>query len=162
MKLGIVHQRIERGKPQQNGRHERMHRTLKAETTRPPAPNLGLQQERFDRFRKEYNQERPHEALEMQTPGAIWRPSPRALPGELRGPEYPGYWVVKKLDRYGAMNFRGKSYHLSSVLAYEQVAFEEINDGVWSVFFYKTLLGHLDERGIRITPAPQLAQVGGQ
>lgn len=161
MKLGIVHQRIEPAKPQQNGRHERMHRTLKAETTRPPAQNLSLQQERFDRFRGEYNRERPHEALGMQTPGSVWVPSSRSLPAVLTGPEYPGHWVVKRVAPTGIMTFRGKTYRLSGVLAQEQVALEEVDDGVWSVFFYNTLLGRLDERTVRIVPAPPQPQVGG-
>jgi putative transposase len=161
MKLGIVHQRIEPGKPQQNGRHERMHRTLKAETTRPPAQNLSLQQARFDGFRTEYNQERPHEALGMQTPGSVWRPSPRALPAELKGPQYPGHWVVKRVDQTGIVSFRGKTYRLSGVLAQEQVALEEVDDGVWSVFFFNTLLGRLDERTLRILHTPPQPQIGG-
>jgi putative transposase len=161
MKLGIVHQRIEPGKPQQNGRHERMHRTLKAETTRPPAQNLKLQQERFNGFRDEYNQERPHEAIEMQTPSSIWRPSSRPLPAELKGPQYPGHWVVKRVDQTGTVNFRGKTYRLSGVLAHEQVALEEVDDGIWSVFFYNTLLGRLDERTLRIVHTPLQPQVGG-
>ena len=161
MKLGIMHQRIERGKPQQNGRHERMHRTLKAETTRPPAQNLLLQQQRFDRFLKEYNQERPHEALGMQTPGSVWYPSSRALPAEVKGPEYPGHWVVKRVDQTGTLNFRGKTYHLSGVLAHERIALEEVDDGIWSVLFYNTLLGRLHEQTLRIVHAPPTAQVGG-
>src|SRR5688572_478281 len=117
MKLGIVHQRIQKGKPQQNGRHERMHRTLKAETARPPAQDLKHQQARFDRFQEEYNQKRPHEALGMKTPGSLWRPSSRLLPAELPEPEYPGHLVVKRVDRNGVVNFRGRHYHLSNVLA---------------------------------------------
>lgn len=162
MKLGIVHQRIQRGKPQQNGRHERMHRTLKAETARPPAQNLKQQQERFDRFRDEYNQKRPHEALGMQTPGSLWRPSPRSLPAEMPGPQYPGHLVVRSVDRSGNLNFRGHHYHISPVLANEKMALEEVDDGVWSVIFYNTLLARLDEQTLRIVHAPPAPQVGGQ
>jgi putative transposase len=161
MKLGIVHQRIQRGKPQQNGRHERMHRTLKAETARPPAQNLKHQQERFDRFQKEYNLERPHEALEMKTPASVWRPSSRNLPTKLPEPEYPGHLVVRSVNQGGCMTFRGHSFHVSLVLARERVALEEVDDGVWSMFFYNTLLGRLDERTMRLVPAPPVAQVGG-
>jgi len=161
MKLGIVHQRIEPAKPQQNGRHERMHRTLKAQTTRPPAQNLKLQQERFDRFLTEYNQERPHEAIAMQTPSSIWRPSPRQLPAVLNGPDYPGHWVVKRVDQTGTVRFRGKTYRLSGVLAQELVALQEVDDGIWSVFFYNTLLGRLDERTLKIVHTPPQPQVGG-
>lgn len=161
MKLGIVHQRIERGKPQQNGRHERMHRTLKAETARPPAQDLGRQQERFDRFQKEYNLERPHEALEMKTPASVWRPSTRPLPTKLPEPQYPGHLLVRYVSPGGCMVFRGHSFHLSLVLGREKVALEEVEDGVWSMFFYNTLLGHLDERTMRLVPAPPTAQIGG-
>jgi putative transposase len=162
MKLGIVHQRIQRGKPQQNGRHERMHRTLKAETARPPAQNLKAQQGRFDQFRNEYNMQRPHEALGMQTPGSVWRPSSCSLPTELTGPEYPGHLVVRSVDKNGVLNFRGTHYHLSLVLANEKVGLEEVDDGVWSVIFYNTLLARLDERTLRLVHAPPTAQVGGQ
>lgn len=161
MKLGVVHQRIQKGKPQQNGRHERMHRTLKAETARPPAQDLKLQQGRFDRFREEYNQKRPHEALGMQTPGSLWRASSRPVPAELPGPEYSGHLVVKRVDSNGVVNFRGRHYHLSNVLANERVALEEVEDGVWSVIFYNTLLARLDERTLRLLHAPPAAVVGG-
>ena len=161
MKLGIMHQRIERGKPQQNGRHERMHRTLKAETTRPPAQDLKQQQERFDRFRKEYNVERPHEALGMKTPASVWSPSSRTLPAELHGPEYAGHLLVRSVDKNGYMSFRGHSFHLSLVLGQERVALEEVEDGVWSMYFYNTLLARLDERAMRLRPAPPAAQIGG-
>jgi hypothetical protein len=79
IRLGILPELIEPGKPQQNGRHERMHRTLKAETTRPPANTCRGQQRKFDRFRKEFNSERPHEALDMQTPGSLYQSSPREI-----------------------------------------------------------------------------------
>jgi putative transposase len=162
MKLGIVHQRIERGKPQQNGRHERMHRTLKAETARPPAQDLKKQQERFDRFQKEYNEERPHEALGMKTPASVWHRSSRPLPNELPEPEYPGHLLVRSVDKNGSMTFRGHSFRLSLVLAQEKVALEEVEDGVWSMFFYNTLLARLDERTIRLVHAPPAAQIGGR
>ena len=89
MKLGIVPERIAAGHPEQNGRHERMHRTLKQETAEPPAANRRAQQRAFDRFRQEYNEQRPHEALAMQTPAAIYAPSPRSYPARVPEPEYP-------------------------------------------------------------------------
>jgi len=90
MKLGIVHQRITPSSPQENGAHERMHRTLKARTTRPPAATQASQQRKFDQFQIEYNFERPHEALSDETPGSLWIPSPRVYPDQLAAPEYPG------------------------------------------------------------------------
>ena len=89
MQLGIVHQRIAPGQPQQNGTHERMHRELKRETTRPAAATRRAQQQRFDAFRTRYNQVRPHEALADATPAARWQSSPRPYPERRRPPEYP-------------------------------------------------------------------------
>ena len=89
MKLGIVHERIQPGRPQQNGRHERMHRTLKEDTTKPPALTLRLQQKKFDGFRQMFNHERPHEGLNNKTPGSIYQPSSMMLPRALIGYVYP-------------------------------------------------------------------------
>jgi putative transposase len=87
IKLGIRHQRIEPGRPEQNGAHERMHRTLKAEATRPPEQHQAAQQARFDRFCAEYNEERPHEALDRRTPASLYQPSRRGMPVQLPAPE---------------------------------------------------------------------------
>ena len=97
MKLGIVPERIAAGHPEQNGRHERMHRTLKQETASPPAANRRAQQQAFDRFRREYNEERPHEALEMQTPSAVYARSSRAYPARVREPEYGSDFQVRRV-----------------------------------------------------------------
>jgi putative transposase len=152
MKLGIIHQRIAPGKPQQNGRHERMHRTLKAETTRPPAQNMQRQQERFVAFCQEYNQARPHEALGMQTPSSIWTPSKRAMPERLSPPEYPGHMEVRSVRNKGEIKFLGHSVFVSEVLAGEYVALEEIEDGIWSLNFCNSLLGRIDQRDIKLVP----------
>ncbi|MCC2671905.1 MAG: transposase [Armatimonadetes bacterium] len=105
IKLGIQHQRIEPGHPEQNGRHERMHRTLKAETTRPPAPDDRRQQARFDAFREEFNTERPHEALEQQTPSTQYRPATRTLPTCLPSPAYAGHLFLRSVA--GTLSSRG-------------------------------------------------------
>jgi len=89
MKLAIVHQRITPASPQENGAHERMHRTMKDKTTRPPAANLRGQQWKLDDFQKEYNVERPHEALDDETPASLWLPSPRPYPERVAQP-----WAV--------------------------------------------------------------------
>lgn len=146
LKLGIGHDRIEPGHPEQNGSHERMHRTLKQATTLPPAPNHGMQQERFDDFRGEFNQERPHEALGMKTPGALYTASTRALPEHLPAPEYAGHCEVRQVRRNGVLYFRNREIFLSELLLGESVALEEVEDGVWSILFYNLLLGRLDER----------------
>ena len=155
MKLGIVHQRIPPGQPQQNGRHERMHRTLKAETTRPPAQNLQKQQERFALFRQEYNQERPHESLGMQTPSSIWRPSRRAMPQQLKQPDYSGHMEVRSVRHQGEIKFLGHCVFISLVLQGENVALEEVEDGIWSLFFCNSLLGRIDQRNMKLVPIRQ-------
>lgn len=99
IRLGILPELIAPASPQQNGRHERMHRTLKAEATRPPSGNLQSQQTRFNRFRHEYNHERPHEALQQETPASYYTPSPRALPSRLAPMEYPGHFEVRRVSR---------------------------------------------------------------
>lgn len=157
MKLGIVHQRIKPGKPQQNGRHERMHRTLKAETARPPAEDHKRQQERFDAFRKEYNELRPHEALGMKTPAAIWTPPTRSLPASLPEPVYSGHMEIRSVRHNGEIKFLGQRLFLSETLAHERVALEEVEDGVWSLFFYNNLLARLDQRNMRFVSAGTVA-----
>lgn len=156
MKLGIVHDPIEPGKPQQNGSHERMHRTLKRETARPPAANMLAQQARFDAFRQEYNHIRPHEAIGMQTPGDVWTPAARPMPASLPEPQYAGHMHVRTVRHTGDFTFRGTFRFLSEVLAGERVALEEIDDGIWSIFLYATELARLDEPNNRIIPARRL------
>lgn len=150
IKLGIAHQRIEPGKPQQNGRHERMHRTLKAETARPPERDQGAQQKRFDGFRDEYNQERPHEALGQKPPGSLYTASTRAMPAVLPGPEYPGHYEKRRVRHTGGFRWRGREIFLSEVLASEQIGLEEVEDGIWSVHFFGCLLARLDERACKL------------
>jgi putative transposase len=149
-KLGITHQRITPGHPEQNGRHERMHRTLKAETTRPPEWDLPGQQQRFNRFRREFNEERPHEALSQEVPAAHFQPSPRSLPRRLPPPNYPGHYLVRRVFSGGAISLAARKIFVSELLDGETVGLEEIEDGIWSVYFYELLLGRLDERDYRI------------
>src|SRR6202167_2107903 len=106
MKLGIVPERIAAGHPEQNGRHERMHRTLKQETASPPAANGRAQQRVFHRFRREYNEERPHEALGMQTPSAVYRPSLRCYPARVREPEYGSALRVRRVGLRGDFSWK--------------------------------------------------------
>lgn len=146
IKLGIRHQRIEPGRPEQNGAHERMHRTLKAEATRPPEQNQKAQQERFDRFCAEYNQERPHEALQMQTPSMCYQRSIREMPQELPGPEYPGHFEVRRVSRAGTFRFHTRQLFLSDTLLEEWIGLEETDDGIWSIYFHDVLLARIDER----------------
>jgi putative transposase len=151
IKHGIRHQRIRPGKPQENGRHERMHRTLKAHTARPPAENLRRQQERFDVFRAEYNQIRPHQAIDQQTPATLWSPSPRPMPSKTPEPQYAGHMLVRKVRCNGTIKYRSREIFLTNVLAHDIVALDEIDDGVWSIYFYDTLIARFDERTFKVS-----------
>lgn len=152
LKLGIRLDRIEPGKPQQNGAHERMHRTLKAETTRPPEQTLTAQQARFDDFRREYNEVRPHQALDFSTPASRYASSARPLPAALPEPSYPAHAELRSVSRNGTIKFKGRVYFLSSTLSLELVALEEVDDGIWNVYFYDRLLGRIDQRSRTFNP----------
>lgn len=153
MQLGIVHQRIPPASPQQNGTHERMHRELKRETTRPTAATCRGQQRRFDAFRTRYNTERPHEALHNDTPQAHWQPSPRAFPERTPTPEYPADLEVRRISSTGTFSWHGRPLFVSEVLRGEDIALEEVSDGVWSLVYYRTLLGRIDVRTGQLTGA---------
>ena len=156
IKLGIRHDRIEPGCPQQNGRHERMHRTLKAETTRPPEADFPPQQKRFDHFRDEYNEVRPHQALNGATPASRYRCSSKAMPKHVPEPNYPGHAEVRKVSAAGAIKFKSQPLFISTVLATvlagEHLALEETDEGIWSLSFYDVLLGRLDESTFTLHP----------
>ena len=153
VRLGILPDLIEPGSPQQNGRHERMHKTLKAEATRPPEAHARAQQRRFDRFRAEFNTERPHEALRQMTPASVYTPSPRPYPARLPSLEYPAHCEVRRVSRNGGIRWHNHWVNVSHVLAEEYVAFEEIDDGIWTVTFGPMVLGRFDERTLRIEDA---------
>lgn len=146
IKLGITPQRIQPGKPQQNGRHERMHRTLKAETTRPPEQTLPGQQTRFDDFRYEYDEVRPHQALGGDVPASLFAPCEREMPARVPLPKYPGHAEIRKVSAGGTIRFKSQVIFVSGTLAGEHVALEETDDEIWDVLFYHVLLGRLDER----------------
>jgi transposase InsO family protein len=150
VRLGIFPEFIEPGKPQQNGRHERMHRTLKAETTRPPARTRRAQQRRFDRFRQEFNSERPHEALDMQSPASRYEASPREMPSKLPPLEYPDRFEVRYVSANGGIRWHHRWVNVSHVCVGEYVGLEEIADGIWNVYFGPLKLGRLLERHMRI------------
>lgn len=150
IKLGIQPERIQPGRPQQNGQHERMHRTLKAETTRPPAANQIAQQRCFDQFRCCYNEQRPHEALDFRTPSELYTPSPRPYPSRIPQPEYPGHFQVRFVHQGGEIRWRGQYLFVSECLGGEHIGLEEYEDGVWSVYFGQMLLARLDDRERRL------------
>lgn len=153
IKLGIHPVRIEPGRPDQNGRHERMHRTLKAETTRPPAANLAAQQRCLERFRRRYNEERPHRALEGEVPAALYRSSARAYPEREPEMSYPGHFRILKVCTNGCLCWRSRFIFVSQVLVGEPLGLEPIDDGVWSVHFGPILLARFDEREGRLRDA---------
>ena len=150
IRLGVLPELIEPGKPQQNGRHERMHKTLKAEATRPPAGNLAAQQRKFNRFRIEFNEERPHEALDQQTPASLYESSPRQMPTKLPPLQYPDRFEVRYVSANGGIRWNSKWVNVSHVCAGEYVGLEEIDDGIWNLYFGPLRLGRLHERHMRI------------
>jgi transposase InsO family protein len=154
IRLGILPELIAPASPQQNGRHERMHRTLKAEATRPPSGNLQAQQVRFNRFRQEYNDDRPHEALDQETPASVYlsscASSPRALPRTLAPMEYPGHFEVRLVSRNSGIRWKKHWVCVTHTLAGEYVGLEEVHDGLWDVYFGPVKLGRMNERILRI------------
>ena len=146
MRLGIQHQRILPASPQQNGAHERMHRTLKAATARPPRDHLIAQQRAFNRFRLIYNDERPHQFLSGRTPASLYRASPRAYAGGLPPIEYPGHYIPKRVTNAGTIRFKKRLLFIANSLKQQVLGLEEVDDGVWSIYFCNVLLARIDER----------------
>src|SRR5271169_66073 len=152
MKLGIVPERIEAGHPEQNGRHERMHRTMKQEVAQPPAANRRKQQYALDRFRQEYNEVRPHEALGMRTPAEVYEPSARKFPEQLPEPEYPGYMLVRSVRRKGHFRWKQDDVFLSEVLWGERVGLLQEDDRWFTVYFAQHPIALFDSQQLRIAP----------
>src|SRR5216683_2827656 len=146
LRLGIQHQRILPAQPQQNGAHERMHKTLKGEAIRPPRSTLATQQRAFNAFRRLYNDERPHEALHDQTPASRYCPSPREYTGILPPVEYPGHFIVKRVTNAGTIRLRKRLLFIANALKQHPIGLEEVADGIWSIHFCHVLLGRVDER----------------
>ena len=144
IKLGIAPERIEPAKPQQNGRHERMHRTLKHDTARPPAASRAEQQARFDAFRELFNHQRPHEALGFQYPASLYRPSPRSYPCVLREPDYGDDCAVRRVRSNGEIKWKGELIFVSQILVGEPVGLERTARGEWRVRYSNIALGVID------------------
>jgi hypothetical protein len=158
-KLGVVHERIDPGRPQQNGRHERFHLTL-LEAMRPACRNRMEQARRFMAFQRDYNEERPHEALGQKPPASVYRPSPRPMPSRLPEPDYPPEGAVRRVRSNGEIKWRGDLVGISTALVGEFVCIEETDDGQWSVRFYERPLGvidHVTNRLRRPRPVPTTA-----
>lgn len=145
LKLGIEHERIRPANPQENGQHERMHRTLKAETTRPARHNLLQQQERFDEFREEFCRVRPHEALGMKMPAEVYVSSTRQHPTTLADPTYPTHDDVLEVSSIGLVHLTGRrQVYLSKALAGELVGIREEDPDRWLVTFMQLDLGYIE------------------
>jgi len=155
IKLGIVPERIAAGHPEQNGRHERMHRTLKQEAAQPPAANRREQQRTLDRFRQEYNEVRPHEALQMQTPAAVYRPSARTFPARVPEPQYPETMLVRSVRPHGHFRWKKDDVFLSEVLWGERVGLLPEDDRWFTIYFAQLPLARFDSQKLQVTPMPE-------
>jgi transposase InsO family protein len=146
IRLGIRPERILPGRPDQNGRHERMHSTLKAETAKPPRSSFSTQQRAFGRFQAEYNDIRPHEALEQAVPSSLYRPSLKSFPKRLPELEYPSHFQVCKAYPNGVISFQSTQWITSSCLRNEWVGLEEVGNDCWKVYCGPLPIGILDLR----------------
>jgi len=148
--LGIFPELTQPGKPQQNGRHERMHRTLKAETTRPPEPNLRRQQERFDAFRREYNEVRPHEGIELETPASRYADSERSLAQAPKAITYPAHYETRRVSENGGIRWHNHWVGVSTTLSGKSIGLVEVDHEIWDVYFGPIKLGRFLEDRLRI------------
>ena len=152
VRLGIVHERIQPGKPQQNGRHERMHRTLKQDTTNPSAKTLHAQQKRFDEFVRVYNHERPHEALGNETPGSIYVPSSRLLPRYTKAHQYPAHFQTRRVNDAGDISWHKSRVFISEVFRGEDIALEKVEENFYRVYFCSLEVGEFNVDDMRFRP----------
>ncbi len=150
IRLGVYPELIEPGKPQQNGSHERMHKTLKAEATRPPAGNLKAQQRKFNLFREEFNNVRPHEALNQETPASLYTKSERKMPARLPEVEYPKDYEIRYVSANGCIRWKSNWVRVTSALKDQYIGLKPVDDGIWNVYFSKMLVGIFHERSLRI------------
>ena len=150
IKYGVYPELIEPGKPQQNGIHERMHRTLKQEATIPPGSSLRAQQRKFDAFREEFNTDRPHEALGMVEPASVYRSSPREMPEHVGTYDYPEHYLVRRVSRCGTIRVFHNQIFVTQTLNEEYVGLEEVDDGIYDLYFCFYQIGRYELRTNRI------------
>jgi len=150
IKLGIVPQRIEAGHPEQNGRHERMHRTLKEAAASPPKANRRMQQRAFDDFRREYNEVRPHQGLAMETPDSVYRSSPRPFPSRVPEPEYDTTMKVRRVFEHGQFFFNQRDVFLSKVLYGERIGLLPVDDRYLRIYLAWHPIARLDTRTMKV------------
>ena len=151
MRLGIGVERIQPGQPQQNGRHERMHLTLKQETTRPPRGNLVAQQEEFDKFIRVYNTERPHQGIKNKYPSEVYKHSNRELK-VLEPLYYPFHDQTITVSQCGRICSQGFKVNLSRAFAGQEVGIKEMEDNIWVVSFLDYDLGYFDDKSHKVEP----------
>ena len=160
LKLGLAVERIDPGAPQQNGRLERLHRTLKAETARPPRATLGAQQRAFQAFRESYNTERPHEALGQRPPATVYRASERLYPRRLPVVEYPAGLTVRRVRHDGCIRWGGEMLYVGALLQGEPLGLEPVAEGRWAIYFCELPLAVLDDQRGRLWPLHQALRKG--
>jgi len=153
IRLGIHPERIEPGHPEQNGRHERMHKTLKDHTAKPPAKNIAGQRKRFNAFCNEYNNHRPHEALEMRTPSECYSRSPRQFLSRLRDINYETHLQVKRVQMHGGIQYLGRRLFVTESLYGEYVGIEQIDNDKSMIWYCDYPLGEIDHKNWQIAPA---------
>jgi transposase InsO family protein len=146
VRLGILPERIKPGRPQQNGRHERMHSTLKTAAATPPAANARAQQRRFETFCRQYNSDRPHESLDQKTPASLYTASLRPYPERLPELVYPSYVQTHRVCDSGLVYWNGSRIYVGNQLVDERIGLEAIDDGIWQVSFGPIRLGQFDQR----------------
>jgi transposase InsO family protein len=149
-RLGIGHERIQAGHPEQNGRHERMHRTLKQDV--PTAQDWRSQQRELDRFLHDFNQVRPHEALDMQTPSSVYEPSPRPFPNKIPEVEYPNGMEVRTVKTHGHFRWKKKDIFLTEVLWGEPIGLMPLGDGLFNIYFADRPLIGFDSKRDKLVP----------
>ncbi len=151
IELGIEPVYSDPASPQQNGRHERMHKDLKGEATRPPGYNLRTQQRKLNTFIHDYNFIRPHKALNLETPGSVHEYSPRQFKKNIEEWVYPSYCEVRRVTKNGALRWRSTKWVMvSTSLVDKFVGLEELGDGIWRIYFRQKMLGYFDENKLRI------------
>jgi transposase InsO family protein len=158
IKLGIIPERIQPGHPEQNGRLERLHRTLKAETATPPRSSPRSQQKAFDSFRHSYNRKRPHEALGLRPPALFYQPSPREYPTRVSSPQYHSHVTVRKVRTNGQIKWKGHLVYLSEALKGEPIGLLQQSPRYWDIIYGPLYIGLLDDYSHKVvhTPAKML------
>lgn len=156
VQMGIRPERIEKGKPNQNGRHERIHRSLKQGAINPARYSIKTQQHAFDQYRQEYNNIRSHEALNDQVPADLYRPSNRPLPSKLPDIGYDSTYMVRRVRHNGEIKWQGQSVYLTQVLVKQPVGFKQLSESRWGVFYSFYQLGYWNQRNKSLEPIKPL------